>query len=79
MNNYENNSMYTSNYIFIIRRVCKENTRNAEEENEATDIVNPHYIYYSNIFFIYKLDIDVIKVIKVINVKPHAVSRNVIS
>jgi len=79
MNNYENNSMYTSNYIFIIRRVGKENTRNAEEENEATDIVNPHYIYYSNIFFIYKLDIDVIKVIKVINVKPHAVSRNVIS
>ena len=71
--------MYTSNYIFIIRRVGKENTRNAEEENEATDIVNPHYIYYSNIFFIYKLDIDVIKVIKVINVKPHAVSRNVIS
>lgn len=71
--------MYTSNYIFIIRRVGKENTRNAEEENEATDIVNPHYIYYSYIFFIYKLDIDVIKVIKVINVKPHAVSRNVIS
>jgi hypothetical protein len=47
VNNYKNNSMDSSGNVFIFRRESEENARNAKEENEATDVVNPHYIIYS--------------------------------
>jgi hypothetical protein len=47
VNNYKNNCMGSGCNIFIIGGEGEKNTRNAKEENEATDVVNPHYIIYS--------------------------------